>query len=72
MDKDCSFKEMAKEMKFLMENVKNGRNAALQGSLQTKLMSRFALPCPDFPTFSSATVVDKRVQRQSHLYQRVL
>lgn len=77
MDKDYSYKEMVKRMKFHTENVKNGRKAALQGSLVTllwfiapfssdKLMSGFALPCPDFPTFSSATVVDE--SRGSHTY----
>lgn len=37
MAKDYSFKEMVKEMKFHTENVKNGRKAALQGSLVTLL-----------------------------------
>lgn len=37
MAKEYSLKEMVKEMKFLMENVKNGSKAALQGSLVTLL-----------------------------------
>lgn len=84
MAKDYSFKERVKKMKFHMENVKNGREAALQGSLvmllwfiapfsSDKTNVRFCPPLPRFPHILKCHGSRQgNAEAESHLYHRVL